>query len=242
MSRIKVAAGVFVVCAGVTGLWYWSSSRPRTIADDAVVLLEALLKGDVETLWDGSVEKHRGDSGLTQYEFESVYRDLIRPRLDRWKPYGSILKSDLVNPDGSQSAMIGIRSRNGLERVLMITVRDDGSGRGRARLTMLLKNVWVLDYEASGGKLKPRGYRTAAEYFGLKKDLPYLVRVGLAGKTPVSEKEKVKPLKEWYETVRKEAEFSASRLLQTSPPHPAPPSGDSPRSSSVKRSEAERGW
>ncbi|KAA0224593.1 hypothetical protein FCG40_11320 [Fimbriimonadia bacterium ATM] len=243
MSRIKVAAGVLVVCVGLAGLWFWSRSRPRTIADDAVVLLEALLEGDAKTLWDGSVEKKRGDSGLTGEEFEFLYRELIRPRLERWKPYGSIVKPEYVNPDGSQGAMIGIRSANGLERALSISVRDDGTGRGRTRVVSLLNRVWVLEYEASGGNLRPNGYRLAAEYFGLKKDMPYLVGVGMAGKTPVGEREKVMPLKEWYETAKKEAEFFASRLLQTSQPRPArPPAGGESPKPSGERSEAERGW
>lgn len=168
----------------------------RTLEQQASDLVQALLAGDTDVLWERSVEKLRGDSGLTKETYARLYRELVAPRMIGWRPAGP---ADSVS-DGSEaygSHGVVMRHANGREFVLAWNAFDSGEGAGLICATEILPKAWVMDYLASGEDLSVSGSISLAKYLGLKADLLKLRQIGLKGSVPLDASQPIKPLDAW---------------------------------------------
>ncbi len=172
----------------------------QSLAKQASDLVEATLDGDVNLLWDRSVEKLRGDSGLTIVTVERLFRELIKPRLAGWTPSSGMEFAPDANPSMA-GAGIHLRHRNGKEFLFAWNVYDDGNGVGKIRLCELLPKVWLMEYISEGGDTSDPEYVSLAKVIGLRKDIMKLRQIGLKGIVPKDPSQPILTLDVWLKNM-----------------------------------------
>ncbi len=174
----------------------WIFWPRQTLGLQASNLVDAFVKGDTSVLWERSIERLRGDSGLTDESFQRLYNELIAPRMKGWHIAGDITVHELSG-ETTAVADVLMRHESGAESRLGWTVFNDGNDFALVRLADKLIGVWNMEYLASGGNTSDRNWTVVAKCRGLQNDLPALRRLGLKGLVPLDPSEPVKPLHVW---------------------------------------------
>lgn len=188
--RVVFAAIVAAVAVALVGLWVLR--QPAPLAVQAREFLEAGLYGDTNVLWERSVEKWRGDTGLTQQGVEEVWRDLIKPRLTRFPKRSAIECNPPVNAFQG-SAQVRLETADGKVGSihLVVTTEGGGSAVGMGYVGSLLCQAWMLDYIADGGDVNDPSFKPRAKLNGLMKDRATLEGLGIRGLAPADPAESV---------------------------------------------------
>jgi hypothetical protein len=201
---------VWLLCGGIAvvaaaGAWIlW----PRaTLGDQAAKFAELLMDGDTDALWEHSIEKYRGDSGLSKLTFRQMYEKLFAPRMIGWRVTGPFVSQ---SGDARGLAQAPMEHTSGAVSAIGWAVFNDGDGNGLVLVTGLLAKAWIMESLAAGGKADAPNFKFDAIRAGLLKDLETLRMLGLKGKIPADPTQPVMTLDEWVASHKREAERIAA--------------------------------
>lgn len=189
--------GRFVILALIATIFAlaWIFWPRQTLGLQASKYVDAFIKGDTSVLWENSIERLRGDSGLTEESFQRLYDELIAPRMKGWHIAGHIEVQQFS--EANAMADVLMRHESGVELRVGWAVFNDGNDVALIRLTDRLIGAWKMEYLASGDDTSDRNWAVVAQCRGLQKDHPTLRRLGFKGLVPWDPSEPVKPLHVW---------------------------------------------
>lgn len=183
MGRSKIFIGFAL--AGALGIWLlYGLFRPTSITREASSLLSAALEGNGDTLYKFSFEKERKYLKLTPAKLDALWRRLVIPRFNRLAKRGPVSAMALNDPPSQGVAYVDLSDGVGRRYQLSTAVWATDEGPRYTVLNYLLA-AWNIEYLVARDRPITRETIRLARAEGLRRDLPALREIGIAGYVPM---------------------------------------------------------
>lgn len=169
---------VFVLSfALATGIYLF---KDRQSHPDAVSgkILEAVLAGDVDAMYDHSIEKDRKLEGFSRNSLKRVYDQIVHPSLSKFRVRDPIKTA--VEGEGGQgvaSTLLALPDGRTLSIASTPVLTDNGV---KAPILLeILTEAWVAEEMVRSGKDSASVDGMGGRIRGLERDMPFLKSLGL---------------------------------------------------------------
>ena len=172
---MKRTVPLLLPVAALVAAWALWRAAPKDISYEAREVGEAYGRGDADAVYDRIFEYEKED-GLTRDAFRSVFRDLVKPRLNRFETRKGLSVYRLsLSQAGTTQQFLG---KDGRTTTVELPSNLTPNG-GRVCLLDVLKPAWYAEYVHRTGRPVTQATFGAAVVEGLKRDAPRLQSLGI---------------------------------------------------------------